>query len=136
MAQPAGSEGGPPSSWGDERVELALANVLRAGVMLAASLVLIGGVIYLSRHGDGRPDYGRFVAEPGTLNHPIRVLRAALAGESLGIIQLGVLVLIVTPVLRVAFSLVAFVRERDRTYVALTALVLGILLLSLLGVLP
>jgi uncharacterized membrane protein len=136
MAQPAGSEGGPAASWGDERVELVLANVLRAGVMLAASLVLTGGVMYLSRHGGGHPDYGRFVAEPGTLNHPIRVLRAALAGESLGIIQLGVLILIATPVLRVAFSLVAFARERDRIYIALTALVLGILLLSLFGVLP
>ena len=48
-------------------------------------------------------------------------------------IQLGLLLLIATPVARVAFSLVAFIRQRDRTYIVITTIVLGLLLYSLMG---
>jgi uncharacterized membrane protein len=46
-------------------------------------------------------------------------------------VQLGVLLLIATPVARVAFSALAFARQRDYTYVALTLFVLAVLLCSL-----
>ena len=54
----------------------------------------------------------------------------ALAGSGAAIVQFGVVVLIATPVLRVAFTLVAFLHERDRLYTGVTALVLAILLFS------
>lgn len=128
MAPPAGSE--------DERVELALAMLLRAGVIVAAMLVLVGGLLHLVLHGGQRPDYRHFAGEPGDLQHPGRIFALALHGSPEGLIQLGVLVLLATPVLRVGFSLLAFARERDRTYVVLTSVVLVVLLLSVLGVLP
>lgn len=128
MAPLAGSE--------DERVELALALLLRAGVIVAAFLVLAGGILHLVVHGGQHPDYRHFSGEPGDLQHPTRILALALHGSPEGLIQLGVLALIATPVLRVAFSLLAFARERDRTYVVLTSVVLLVLLLSLTGVLP
>jgi uncharacterized membrane protein len=131
MAQPVRSD---PEE--EHRVELALAMLLRAGVVLAAVLVLIGGLMYLAQEGGLHPDYARFSGEPGTLQHPFTVFAAALALQPLGLIQLGVLVLLATPVVRVGFSLLAFARERDRTYVGMTAVVLVVLLLSLLGVLP
>lgn len=120
----------------EHRIELALAWLLRAGVIVAAGLVLFGGILYLKRDGGLHPDYARFTGEPSNLQHPLGVLAQALALRPLGLIQLGVLVLLATPVVRVGFSLLAFAREKDRTYVALTAVVLGVLLLSLLGVLP
>lgn len=125
-----------PTPEEDERIELALAVLLRAGVLVAAALVLLGGLLHLILHGGLRPDYRHFAGEPGDLQHPGRILVLALHASPEGLIQLGVLVLLATPVLRVAFSLLAFARERDRTYVALTSVVLLVLLLSLLGVLP
>jgi uncharacterized membrane protein len=47
------------------------------------------------------------------------------------VIQLGLLILIATPVARVIFSLVGFVLERDRVYVAITLAVLAILAYSI-----
>lgn len=119
-----------------DRVELALALLLRGGVLLAAALVVAGGALYLLRHGGQHPDYHHFSGEPGDLRQPTRIFALAIHGSPEGLIQLGVLVLLATPVGRVGFSLLAFARERDRTYVGLTAVVLLVLLLSLMGVLP
>lgn len=136
MAPPAGSEPAGAAAGDEQRVQLGLALLLRAGVLIAAALVLTGGVLHLARNGGMYPDYGRFQGEPGNLRHPLGIFAAALALQPLGLIQLGVLVLLATPVVRVAFSLLAFLREKDRTYVAMTAVVLVVLLLSLTGVLP
>ncbi len=129
----------PPARFDPEeehRIELGLAHLLRAGVIAAAALVLVGGIMYLRQDGAFHPDYARFNGEPSNLQHPLGVLAQALALRPLGLIQLGVLVLLATPVVRVAFSLLAFAKEKDRTYVWMTAVVLTILVLSLLGVLP
>lgn len=136
MAPPERSEPSAPPAAREQRVELALAVLLRAGVLLAASLVLLGGLLHLVQHGGIHPDYRHFAGEPGAFQRPSRILVLALHGSPEGLIQLGVLVLLATPVLRVAFSLLAFAREKDRTYMALTSVVLLVLLLSLLGVLP
>ena len=136
MAPPAVSDPGRNPAEDDQRVELALAMLLRAGVLVAGALVLIGGSVHLLTTGGQHPDYHRFTGESGAYRNPLSVLGAALHFDPLGLIQLGVLILLATPVLRVAFSLIAFAREGDRTYVRMTALVLLILLLSLTGVLP
>ncbi|MBX6342071.1 MAG: DUF1634 domain-containing protein, partial [Thermomicrobiaceae bacterium] len=56
-----------------------------------------------------------------------------LARRPLAVIQLGVLALILTPLARVALTAVLFVVERDWVFVAITATVLVILALGLLG---
>jgi uncharacterized membrane protein len=86
------------------RINRVLAAGLLAGVWLAAGLIAAGLVAWLAR-GGAKPD----VKEPT------------------GIMALGVLVLIATPVVRVAFALVAFALERDRLYAAMSAVVLGLL---------
>ena len=118
------------------RVERALATVLRTGVMLAAAIVVIGGAVYLARHGVERPHYGVFRGEPSDLRSLAGIVRDAAAGTGRGLIQLGLVVLIATPVGRVAFSVAAFALQRDRTYVVVTLAVLGLLLLSLTGHTP
>jgi uncharacterized membrane protein len=110
-----------------------MAVVLRGGVLLAASLVFVGGVVYLSRHDVPAIDYRVFQGEPQELRTVDGILREAGKFHGRGLIQLGLLVLIATPVARVLFSVFAFLYERDWTYVAVTMIVLALLCYSLFG---
>jgi uncharacterized membrane protein len=121
----------PGGAWTDEDVEQALGRVLQAGVVLAAAVVLIGAIAYLSAHGLERFSYHVFRGEPTDLRTLGGIARNALTLDSRGIVQLGVLLLLATPVARVALSVVAFARQRDRTYVLVTSVVLLLLLASL-----
>jgi len=110
-------------SWTDERIEVIIGNLLRAGVILAAAIVL----------ADGRqkPEYGVFHGEPSDLSNVSEIFHQAISLHSRGLIQLGLLILIATPVARVAFSVLAFAAEKDWLYVFVTLIVLGVLLYSL-----
>jgi uncharacterized membrane protein len=114
-------------------LEVVLGNLLRTGVILAFVVVLIGGSVYLLRHWHEVPRYEAFRSEPADLRSVGAIVRdvATLRGRS--IIQFGILILILTPVARVAFSVFAFARQRDRTYVVVTLIVLSVLLYSLIG---
>jgi uncharacterized membrane protein len=115
-------------------MENILGNLLRAGVLLSALVVSIGGVIYLLRHGRSPMDFRVFRGEPADLRDVRGIIRDSVALRGRGIIQLGLLLLIATPVARVAFSIFGFAEERDRMYVVFTLIVFSILLYSLLGV--
>lgn len=115
----------------DQRLEIIVANLLRAGVLLAATVVMIGGIGYLARHGQEVPDYRVFHGAAEKYRSIGPMAAAAAQMDWRAVIQLGLMILIATPVARVAFSLVAFGEERDRTYVAITAIVLAILIYSL-----
>lgn len=122
------------STWTDKRVELVVGNLLRAGVILAAVVVLIGGILYLAKYGTDEPHYKTFehgVVPPPELCSPSGIVRAAIALRPRGIIAFGLLLLIATPVARVVFTIFAFLMERDYTYVAVTTVVLAVLLFSL-----
>jgi uncharacterized membrane protein len=142
MAPPAGSDpaaGGPPPEpvhWTEHEVEVLLGRLLQWGVGIAATVVLVGATLYLAHHGGEPPAYGTFVGEPADLRHIVGIVRSAADLSGRGLIQLGLLLLIGTPIARVALSLLVFVRDRDGLYVKLTAFVLLILLLGLSGVAP
>ena len=119
--------------WNDQRIEVIIGGLLRTGVMLAATVVLLGAVIYLVRHGGEIPNYTVFHREPDNLTSATAILHGALGMSGRAIIQLGLLLLIATPVARVLFSAIAFALERDYLYVCITLIVLGILLYSLFG---
>ena len=119
--------------WSDEQVEGIVGNLLRSGVIAAAVVVLAGGVLYLIHYGANRPDYSIFKEVPAEFRSVGGVVEAAFAFRSRGLIQLGLLLLIATPVARVAFSIFAFALQRDRIYVIVTSVVLGILIYSLAG---
>lgn len=114
-------------------VDNALSIVLRTGVIIAAVLVCLGAVPYLVRHAVPAVDYRVFHGEPSELRSISGVLREALAFHGRGLIQLGLLVLVATPIARVIFSVLVFLYERDWAYVFITLAVLGILLYSLLA---
>jgi uncharacterized membrane protein len=117
----------------DERVEVLIANLLRAGVVIAALVVIVGAVLYVGGHPKAHVSYRTFRGEPQELTSVVGVTRLAFEGNSRAIIQLGLLLLIATPVSRVIFSAVAFAIEGDRMYVGFTLLVLTVLLYSLFG---
>lgn len=120
-------------SWTDQGIEVIVGNLLRVGVLLSASVVTVGAIIYLIRHGLQPADYRIFRGEPADLRSLKGIFKESTSLRGRGIIQLGLLLLIATPVARVAFSVVAFSKERDRMYVVFTLIVLSILLYSLLG---
>lgn len=124
---------GTTGRWNDQRIEVMVAEVLRGGLILAAVVVLIGAIVYLVRHGADLPNYAVFRAEPADLENLRGITDRALAGRSAGIIQLGLVLLLATPVARVALSIVAFALQRDWLYVGVTMVVLAVLLYSILG---
>jgi uncharacterized membrane protein len=118
-------------AWTDERVEQVIGTLLRWGVVLAAAVVLAGGIMYLARYGSTIPDYRVFRGEPSDLRNVSGIVTGAVSWHSRWLILFGLLLLIATPVARVAFSVVAFALQRDRTYVVVTLIVLAVLLYSL-----
>lgn len=141
---PAGSghpDGGlPPLT----RMELAISYVLRGGVLLSAAVILVGILLFAVTRDTG---YARLLPHhlqdllmyhagsgPGFFpTRPSAVLAGSLTGKPFAIIGLGLMVLITTPVVRVALSVLFFLAQRDRLYVAITLFVLGVLGLSLLS---
>jgi len=121
------------TEWTDRRVETIVGNLLRAGVILSALVVLSGGIVFLIRHGMEPANYRVFRGEPSELRHVRGIFRGIAALHSLAIVQLGLLLLIATPIARVALALFGFAEERDRLYMVFTGMVLIILLYSLLG---
>ena len=119
--------------WTDQRVEIIVGKLLQAGVILSASVVLIGGVIFLIAHGMEKANYRVFVGEPSDLRTVRGIIHRAAHLRARGIIQLGLLLLIATPIARVAFSIFGFAEEKDRLYMVFTGIELIILLYSLLG---
>ncbi len=120
-------------TWNDLRIEIIVGNLLRIGVTLAAAVVLFGGIIFLVQHGRDIPKYSSFRGEPQSLKSPAEIARGAIALDPRAIIQLGLLLLIATPVARVAFSAIAFALEHDHMYVVMTLFVLAVLMYSLFG---
>ena len=108
------------------QAELVISNVLRGGVLLSAAVILVGVVwYYLQPHARAA----------GGLSYPHHlgdVIPAVLAGNAEAIITLGLLILLATPVVRVAVSIGAFALEHDWLYVGITTLVLALLLASIL----
>jgi uncharacterized membrane protein len=115
----------------DRRLENSIGNLLRAGVLLSAVMVFAGGVLYLVRHHADRVNYHQFSAGGSIMQSFGGVLKSTAHLNSEGLIQFGLLLLIATPVARVALAAVGFALEKDRLYAVVSLIVLVILLLSL-----
>ncbi|MFL6427743.1 MAG: DUF1634 domain-containing protein [Acidobacteriaceae bacterium] len=130
-----------PTAEQDQRLEVAIATLLRIGVIAAAVLVMIGGVLVLRHPETPVPSYRVFHA-PGessanvsagtSIRSIAAVFRHLRDGSGASIIALGLLVLIATPIARVVFAIVGFARERDVLYTVISLIVLAILTFSLI----
>lgn len=124
--------------WDKRDVELYIGKLLRYGVILSCGITLIGGIFYLFQHHGHAVDYSPTPDDmpfPG-VDHYLRELSTIfpriLQLDGAAIIQLGVCVLIATPIVRVAFSAVAFLIEKDYLYVVITLIVLAIIVTNML----
>ncbi len=113
-------------------IQQLIGNTLRWGITIACSIGAIGGAIYLWKHGaEPMPDYTHFSYAS---EHPAEytTLSGILAGiktmNATSWIQLGVIALILTPIMRVVLSLVDFIQEHDWLYAAISAVVLAIII--------
>jgi uncharacterized membrane protein len=119
--------------WNDEKVDQLIGVILQGGVLLAGLLVLAGGILYLVRYSMAPANYRVFGAEQSEIHTIGPILSGVAQLDGRAVIQLGILVLVATPVIRVLFSVVAFGVQRDRLYVSITLIVLAILLYGLFG---
>ena len=117
----------------DARIEEVVGNLLWVGVIVSSLIVLVGGGLYLARHATELPNYHIFYGEPSELRSVLGIMKFASSYSGRGIIQFGLLLLIATPVMRVAFAVVSFVAQKDKVYVGVTLIVLAVLLFSLAG---
>ncbi len=115
----------------DRSIEKLVANLLRLGVTLAGAVVAVGGAVYLMRHASDIPNYRVFRELPASDRLLPNIVENAMHGSARAIIQLGIGILIMTPIARVALSLIGFAMERDRQYVVITTIVLVVLMYGL-----
>ena len=113
-------------------MQIVLGRLLQVGVSISAFVVLAGACVLLVRHHAEIPGYDHFHAEPESLRTVPNIIKGSPSGAR-NLIQLGLVLLIATPVARVAFSVYTFIKEKDRLYAAFTLAVLVLLGFSLLG---
>ncbi len=100
------------------RMEILISMTLRTGVIVSSLLVLSGGLWYILKH----------------LGTPLEVGAVNSSGSNaISLIKAGILVLVFTPIARVALSILLFLKERDWLFVLITLWVLVVLLFSLYG---
>jgi len=115
----------------DFKMETIMGRLLRTGVFVAAAVVFVGGLLYLKNHSHNVTGYRAFSGS-AALRHPGEMFAGIASGNAASLIQLGVLLLIATPIARVAFAVAGFAMERDRLYVLVSMFVLAALLYGLL----
>ena len=114
----------------DADMPLLIGRVLRAGMVLSISVVFFGGVFYIVRHGYSIADYRKFKGIPEFVQYASGIFHGLLSFKGQAIIQLGILMLIATPILRIIFSAIGFVLEKDYLYFFISLLVLLIIFIS------
>jgi uncharacterized membrane protein len=115
------------TSEADVKMEVAISQMLRAGVSVAAVVVFIGGLLYVLQAHGVAPDYRHFhgVRDPADRIPPPLIAHHL---DSRNIIRVGILLLIATPIMRVAYCVYSFAMQRDKIYVAVSCVVLTVLL--------
>jgi len=116
----------------DQRMTTILVSVLRIGAALAATATVLGGLVLLWRHGGEPADYHLFQGVQAGNRTVGDILAGTLTGDPRSLVQLGILLLIATPVMRVMASMVGFVIRRDWAFTFVTSLALVGLLYGLL----
>jgi uncharacterized membrane protein len=116
------------------RVEIVISVLLRIGVVASLAVVVVGTGLTFWRHpsyvSSHAPLHGLTTGSARFPHTPTAVIRGLRAGDGPAVVMTGLLLLIATPVMRVAVSIFAFVYQRDRTFVIITSVVLTLLLVS------
>ncbi|ANH79872.1 hypothetical protein A8C56_01775 [Niabella ginsenosidivorans] len=112
----------------DKTLQTIIGNLLRYGVLLALTVGGIGGILYLSRHGHDVVHYEQFKENDKSLGTLFReIINGLKAGSGQAIIFAGIIILFLTPALRLVLSLFSFMAEKDYLYIAITIIVISII---------
>lgn len=130
--QPRSPSEKPMGNFKDADMQSVIGWILRGGVIASMTVVVIGGIIFLWRHGQSIPDFHTFKKVPYFISSSEGVFAGVIHGKGQAIVQLGIMILIATPVMRVIFAVIAFTFEKDRLYTLISLLVLLIILASML----
>lgn len=117
----------------DKDIQVILGTLLRAGVIISMSIVLVGGVIFLIHNKGGITDYKVFKPELSKFSSIAAIFNGVLTFQGDAIIQFGILMLIFTPIARIVFAIFSFLIERDYLYVLIGFIILAIITISLNG---
>lgn len=110
-----------------------ISRVLTSGLVVACAVTLLGGALLLAGHSGPAPDLTRFHPEPASLRSLPAIVRGSCSLDGASVTLLGALLLVATPVARVALAMVLFAAQRDRLYVAVSLLLLAVLVAGLLS---
>ena len=114
--------------FGERDFQQLIGNLLRYGVWISLAVAFLGGIVYLSSHGTETVNYATFIENDRSIFQVVSQVFEGIAtfqGESL--IFLGIILLFLTPVLRVILSLFSFLLEKDYLYVGITLVVILII---------
>ncbi|MCX2576164.1 DUF1634 domain-containing protein [Pedobacter sandarakinus] len=117
----------------DKDIQVVLGTLLRAGVIISMSIVLIGGVVYLVHHQGVITDYRVFKPELAKFSSINAIFSGLTSFHGDAIVQFGILMLIFTPVARIIMAIISFFIEKDYLYVLIGFIILAILTISLNG---
>lgn len=114
-------------SFEDKDLQRFLGNLLRYGVLISLGVVLVGLLLYLFQSGKDTVAFAKF--DKLDFDFP-SFFSGLFHGNSYAIMALGVMLLILTPVMRVVFAIIGFYWEKDRLYTLVSCIVLLIIILS------
>lgn len=118
--------------FGERDFQQLIGNLLRYGVWISLSIAFLGGIVYLSNHGTETVNYAQFLENDRSIFQVVvSVLEGIKIGQGESLIFLGILMLFLTPVLRVVLSLFSFLLEKDYLYVFITLIVVVIIGMSI-----
>ena len=118
----------------DKQIQNTLAKLMITGVVIAAAVMLVGSLWFVSAHWTAQPGDHIFGGEPKYLENPVSMVARAFDrgefGERRSVVMIGVVLLLLNPLIRVAFAAIGFGAQRDRLYTMISLIVLSILLIS------
>lgn len=117
--------------FGEKDFQTIIGNLLRYGVWISLSVAFIGGIVYLLHHSADIEDYSVFHENDRNIFEVISAIyQGVMQGNGESLIFFGIILLFLTPVLRVLLSLFSFLLEKDYLYVGITLIVIVIILIS------
>ena len=111
-----------------KNMERTVSMVLQFGVLISAAMIILGCILFFTSGYHDQTSYHELTAPSYSFPHGLATLKTSVqAGDGLGFIELGVLLLILTPIPRVLISILLFKRQKDRPMTVVTLVVLLVL---------
>jgi uncharacterized membrane protein len=118
----------------DAQLQNSLARLMLTGVLVAAAIMGAGLIWFVATHEGMPPGDHLFSGEPKYFENPVSMLQRAFDLKAVGhrrsLLMIGVVLLLLNPLVRVAFAALGFAAQRDKLYTAISVLVFGVLVLS------